>query len=160
MYIGSYTREVDGKGRFLVPAKLKVRLDEVSGGARKAGELVLTRGFERCVYLFPKSQWSEFLKREIESRSELSKDIRKLKRMLTGKAEEVEVDRQGRLLIPKAFLEEHLQMKRGSRRIVVVGVMDHIEIWREEAWQAASREMQDEMEEIAEKISRAGAAAV
>ncbi len=161
MYLGSFMREVDAKGRFLVPAKLKASLSESVGASKRgAAELVLTLGFERCLYVFPKSQWMEFVRKEIESRSELSRDTRALKRMLAGNAQTAEIDRQGRLLIPKVFLEGHLQLKRGSRRIVVVGTMDHIEIWREEAWRAFSIEMQQDFDEIAEKISRSGAGAV
>lgn len=161
MYLGSFVREVDGKGRFLVPAKLKSRLDtESAPRGRGPGELVLTQGFDRCLYLFPKTQWAEFVRKEIQTRSELSSDIRKLKRAMAGNAEYVEIDRQGRLLIPKTFLEGRLQITRKSRRIVVVGSMDHIEIWREDAWQVFSKEMQQDFDDIAEKISRSGGAAV
>lgn len=161
MYLGSYLREVDGKGRFLVPAKLKSRLDAAQAAravsSRAAAEMVLTLGFERCLYLFPKTQWAEFIRKEIESRSELSRDVRSLKRILAGNAQPAEIDRQGRLLIPKVFLEEHLQLKRGVRRIVVLGAMDHIEIWKEDSWAAFSKEMRNDFDEIAEKISSTGA---
>ena len=147
-----FVREVDAKGRFLVPAKLKARLE--------SSELVLTLGFDRCLYLFPKFQWSEFVRKEIETRSELSRDTRALKRMLAGNAQDVEIDSQGRLLIPKVFLEGHLQLKSKTRRIVAVGAMDHIEIWKEESWANFSKEMQQDFDEIAEKISGTGAPAV
>lgn len=157
MYLGSFVREVDAKGRFLIPSKLKRRLDEAATGSSKdAGELVLTLGFDRCLYMFPKAQWAEFVRKEIESRSELSRDTRALKRMLAGNAQTAEIDRQGRLLIPKVFLEGCLQLKRSPRKIVVVGTMDHIEIWKEEAWVKFSKDMQQDFDEIAEKISRSG----
>ncbi len=165
MYLGTYLREVDAKGRFLVPSKLKARLEESirSAGSVRDGELVMTLGFEKCLYLFPKSQWAAFVRKEIESRSELSRDIRFLKRMLASKAQTVEVDRQGRLLIPKDFLDGHLRLGRrpaAPRRVTVIGAMDHIEIWKEEAWAEFSENMQQEFDEIADKISRSGSTAV
>lgn len=161
MYLGSYVREVDSKGRILIPAKLKSRLDESrEGSAKSSAELVLTLGFDRCLYLFPKVQWAEFVRKEIESRSEFSKDTRALKRILAGSAQIAEIDRQGRLLIPKVFLDGHLRLKKSPRKVVVVGTMDHIEIWREDAWQAFSEEMRQDFDEIAEKISRSGGTAV
>lgn len=156
MYLGSFIREVDAKGRFLIPAKLKARLEESHGPGRGAAELVLTLGFDRCLYLFPKKQWAEFIKKEIESRSELSRDTRALKRVIAGNAQEAEIDSQGRLLIPKNFVDEHLRISKSARRIAVVGSMDHIEIWREDAWKNFAREMQQDIDEIAEKISGSG----
>lgn len=157
MYLGTFIREVDGKGRFLVPAKLKTELDKTSG---RGGEIILTVGFEHCLYLFPKAQWADFVKKEIESRSELSSDIRRLKRILAGKAQSVEIDKQGRLLVPKTFLDDYLKLPVKSKRIAVVGAMDHIEIWKESAWLAFEENMQEDFDDIAEKISRSGRAAV
>lgn len=156
MYLGTFGREVDGKGRIIVPAKLKETLEESGGGRRS--ELILTVGFERCLSLFPKRQWADFVKREIDSRSSLSRDTRALKRILAGNAQSVEIDRQGRLLIPKTFLDGHLQLSPRARRVVVVGTMDHIEIWREDSWAAFSKDMRQDFDEIAEKISRSGGA--
>lgn len=161
MYLGSYVREVDTKGRILVPAKLKTQVEDA---AKKAGgrgeELVMTAGFDRSLFLFLKSQWNEFVRREIDSRSALSRDIRALKRILAGRAQMVDIDAQGRLLIPKTFLENVLNVRRASRRVVVVGAMDHIEIWNEGAWKSFEEEMQKDVDEIAEKISRSAQTAV
>lgn len=157
MYLGSFIREVDAKGRFLFPSKLKTRLDAEMTDAPKSGSgLVLTLGFEGCLYVFPKFRWEEFVRKEIESRSQLSRDARALRRVLGANAQEGELDRQGRLLIPKVYLDRHLKLGARARRIAVVGSMDHIEIWKEGDWQVFAEEMRRDVDDIAEKISRSG----
>lgn len=154
MYLGSYVREVDAKGRFLFPAKLKAGLDAEKSDARREAGLVLTLGFEGCLYLFVKFRWEEFVRKEIESRSQLSKDARALRRILGASAQEADIDRQGRLLIPKTFLDGQLRLTKHSRRITVVGSMDHVEIWKEGEWNEFSQKMRRDFDDIAEKISR------
>lgn len=160
MFLGSFVRELDNKGRIILPAKLKKPLD-----AAGETELVLTVGFDRCLYLFGLAQWTAFVRKEIETRSEYSKDARQLKRALAANAVQAEIDKQARVLIPKS-LQAHLAAAgrdsdsgapsagaTGTGRVVVIGAMDHIEIWAEAAWQAFQSGMREDLDAIAEKIS-------
>lgn len=149
MFLGSYTRELDNKGRIILPAKLKKPLD-----AAGETELVLTVGFDRCLYLFGLAQWTAFVRKEIETRSEYSKAARQLKRALAANAVQAQIDKQARVLIPK-ILQARLAPVGASSRVVVIGAMDHIEIWDEAAWQAFQGQMREDLDELAEKISDA-----
>lgn len=144
MFLGSFTRELDKKGRIILPAKLKRPLD-----AAGETELVLTVGFDRCLYLFGLAQWTAFVRKEIETRSEYSRDARQLKRALAANAVQAEIDKQARVLIPKS-LQAHLA---ATGKVVVIGAMDHIEIWAEAAWLAFQGTMREDLDAIAEKIS-------
>lgn len=128
MFTGTYERSLDGKGRLVLPPKHRARLPE-------GGYLTPHAG---CLALFPADVFEEMLAhmREQVRRGELERAA------LVGastSAEEVELDAQGRIVLPPR-LRSFAALETD---VVVTGVYDHVEIWGSAAWQAASGEFTD-----------------
>ncbi|ALP52323.1 division/cell wall cluster transcriptional repressor MraZ [Candidatus Tenderia electrophaga] len=124
MFRGVTPINVDAKGRMAIPAKYRERLQELC-----EGRLVLTVDFDKCLMLFPESEWEQ-LERKLSRLPSLNPRARRLQRLLMGYASECEVDGNGRILLP-AVLREYAQL---DKRIVLVGQGNKFEIWNEEIW--------------------------
>lgn len=142
MFIGQYEHNLEEKGRLSIPKKF--RADLASGG-------VLTRGLDGCLFFFPRERWNEFIAKL--SQTPLTKaDSRGFGRLLTYGATEVELDRQGRILIPE-FLREFAALKS---TIVVAGALQRIEIWSKENFAAYQEKIEKDSENIAERLADLG----
>ncbi len=122
MFLGTHTPRLDDKGRLFLPAKFR---DRLSSG------LVVTRGQERCLYVFP---MDEFVKvadqmREAPTTSKAVRDYMRV--FLSGASDEVP-DKQGRVTIPPA-LREYAGL---SRECTVIGAGARVEVWDTAAWNA------------------------
>jgi MraZ protein len=117
--LGTHSYQLDPKGRVSLPARFR---EAFVDGA------VLTLGQDGCLFCFPRVEWEERA-REVRARPLSDAEGRAYARMFFGKAEAVDLDSQGRLLIP-----QRLRNEVGIRReAVVVGVFDRMEIWSREA---------------------------
>ncbi len=118
LFTGEYDCKLDPKGRLMLPSKLKAKLAE--------GEetLVVLRGFEPCLTVYPLSSWEKVYEK-ISALNEFTEEYRNLQRNLLRGATEVDLDGQGRLLLPKSMLG-HAGI---SHEIVAVGVANRIELW-------------------------------
>src|SRR5215469_2025583 len=114
MFLGEYEHTIDAKGRLAVPAKFRAQLDR---GA------VLSKGMGRCLSVYTMTRWEEKSAALVADKSDEA--LRDFERRIYPSACEVELDGQGRLVIP-AKLREYASL--GSE-VTVVGVRDHIEIW-------------------------------
>lgn len=126
MFRGINTATIDGKGRMAVPARFRevVLLDS-------SGELVVTIDMrERCLLMYPLSQW-EVVQDKLERLSNIGPQARLLQRLLIGHATDLNLDAQGRLLVP-SILREYGEI---SKKVVLVGQGNKIEIWSDEHWQ-------------------------
>jgi MraZ protein len=113
--LGTHSYQLDPKGRISLPARFR---DAFASGA------VLTLGQDGCLFCFPRAEW-EARAGEVRDRPLSDSEARAYARMFFGKAESVELDSQGRLLIP-----QRLRGEVGiSKEAVVVGVYDRMEIW-------------------------------
>ena len=90
MFLGRFEHSVDNKGRVAVPARFRDRL---------SGELIMTRGNDRCLYLFTEESW-EPLAAKLNALPTGDADARNLRRAVFSAAEPVEIDKQGRVMIP------------------------------------------------------------
>lgn len=118
--LGEHHYQLDPKGRISLPAKFRE--------AFKAG-VHLTLGQEGCLYAFPPDQWQKERAR-VEERALADQDSRAYTRIFFGNAEHVDLDAQGRLVVPRRLRAKvHL-----SRDVAVIGVADRLEIWAEEEW--------------------------
>jgi MraZ protein len=118
--LGEHHYQVDPKGRISLPAKFREVLSE---------GVHLTLGQEGCVYAFPNREWEQE-KERVESRTLADPRNRGYARVFFGNAERVDLDAQGRLVVPR-----RLRDKVGlGRDVAVVGVSDRLEIWAREAW--------------------------
>ncbi len=123
MFLGRHAHTLDSKGRMAVPARFR---DELADG------LVVTRGVDHCLAIYPISQWNE-LAANIDALPVSDADARTFRRMIFAEAIDLVPDGQGRILIPP-----ELRAFAGlEREAVVIGVHSFIEVWSPERWNAA-----------------------
>jgi MraZ protein len=120
MLLGTYEPRLDEKGRIILPAKFR---DEFAGG------LVLTRGQERCIYVFPR-QTFEGLVETVQSAPLSSKVARDYVRLLLSGGSDEIPDKQSRVTIP-VQLRDYAGL---GRDLVVIGAGSRAEIWAADAW--------------------------
>ncbi len=126
-----------------VPAKMRRSL---SPDAKET--FVATRGFERCVFLYPLDVWEEIEER-MRSKNQFVAENRAFTRSLSRWAEELTLDGQGRIALPKSLLE--FAGLQTSEKALVIGALDRIEVWNNAAFEA-HEEQQDEYELLAERV--------
>jgi MraZ protein len=113
--LGTHSYQLDPKGRVSLPSRFR---EAFADGA------VLTLGQDGCLFCFPRAEWEE-RSREVRSLPLSDAEGRAYARMFFGKAEAVELDSQGRLLIP-----QRLRNEVGiGKEAIVLGVFDRMEIW-------------------------------
>ena len=120
MFLGTHTPKLDEKGRLILPAKFREPL--VDG-------LVMTKGQERCVVIWPNEQFDEYAE-SLRQRSQNNEKVRAYTRVFFSSAFDDSADKQGRITIP-APLREWAGL---DRELVVVGADTRIEVWATEAW--------------------------
>jgi len=132
MFLGEYTPNITEGSRIALPKKLR---DQIHGD-----EIILSRGFEKCVFLYDKEDWVSETSKQLESPISDIK-TRNLKRYLFASAAETGIDAQGRLVLPSS-LKEYAGL---DKRTVVIGAGDHIEIWDPDVWQAHLEKISKEL---------------
>lgn len=142
MFLGTYEHTVDEKGRVIMPARFRSRLEE---GA------VMVFWFEECLAVFPRQEFDKLMAK-MEALPEGSRERRQMARVLFGNAGEAVPDRQGRLTIPPRLR----QMAGLDREVVVVGVMNRVEIWDRERWEESMRGGIERLEQSGEKLAEFG----
>ena len=142
MFIGEYSLSMDNKGRCAVPAKFRARL---GAGA------VLTRGLDKSLFLYPKEQWEQ-IAGKLAALPISQANSRAFARLMLAGAWDIEIDKQGRMAIP-----EYLRKFAGlTKKIVIAGLYDRLEIWDEEAWGAYKANTERESSSIAEALGELG----
>ena len=143
---GQVDYSVDSKGRVAIPAKMRAALSPDAQGT-----FTLIKGFEQCIYAYPQDQW-KLKEDEYSSLNTNNRDARHLVRMILMWAEEVSLDGQGRISLPKA-LSEYADIRD---RALVIGAMDHIELWDPEAFANYLKEHTTDQETLAEQVMGSG----
>lgn len=125
MFRGANPIAVDLKGRIAVPVRYREDLMNVCGG-----QLVITVEYrDRCLLMYPRQEWLE-VEKKLHSLPAMHEFSRRLQRFMVGHAKEVEMDRQGRMLIPSELRE----LAGLDRQVVLVGQVHKFEIWDETRW--------------------------
>ncbi len=145
MFYGEYRYKVDKKGRLVIPAKFRRAL------IKYKKHLIITRGLERCLFLFAREQWRRQEER-LRNMPFTRGNPRAFSRLFFSGAALCIPDRQGRITIP-SYLLEFAQIKE---KIVLIGVSDRIEIWSEKNWDGYLQSSLASFEEIAEKLVTQG----
>ena len=122
MFLGTYEPKLDDKGRVILPARFR---DDMEGG------IVLTRGQEHCIYVFPLADFVE-LQQTLAKAPLTSKEARSYTRVLLSGAVDDIPDKQGRITIP-AMLRTYAGL---DRNLAVIGTGNRVEIWDSAAWAA------------------------
>ena len=140
MFMGEYNHSIDAKGRLIIPSKVRDMLGD---------EFVVTKGLEGCLFVFEKYDFESFMDK-LNEKSDLEAKVRKIKRFFISGAQEMEPDKQGRMLVPPT-LREYAGLEK---EVVFAGVGGHIEIWDKSKWDDVTSF--DDINDIAEELSNIG----
>lgn len=122
MFLGSYQQKLLTNGQVVLPAKLRA---ELSGK-----KVVLAKGFDKCIYGFSPIMWEKLAEAEL-LKPLLSEEGRRMRQRIFSQAEEVDLDAQGRFVIP-VYMRNYAALQEN---LVFIGAGDHFEIWDRQEWE-------------------------
>ena len=124
MFRGATKVTLEARGRVAIPTRYRERL-----AARCDGQLVATVDRDYCLLIYPFPDWEE-IERKLVRLPSLNAQARRLQRLMVGYATELELDAQGRILLPKELRE----FARLERQAILIGQGNKFELWDEETW--------------------------
>lgn len=142
MFIGEFQHSLDAKGRIALPAKFRTK---ITGGA------IITRGIDKCLFVFTGKEW-ETLAAKLMALPLSQANSRAFVRLMLSGAADVELDSQGRILIPD-YLRKYAGLNKEAK---VTGVYNRMEIWDTAVWNEYKAKSEGQSEEIAEKLGELG----
>jgi MraZ protein len=142
MFIGEFEYRMDEKGRVPIPPKF--RTEEL-----KKDGMVLAPGMEKCITVYPLSEWKK-LADSLTSGSLVPSKVRKLNRAIFATAFNLEIDGQGRIMVP-AQLRQYAGIRDA---VVVAGANTYLELWSKEQWETEKTRCQEEAWQIIESLER------
>jgi MraZ protein len=142
MLIGEYTHTLDDKNRMSLPIKFRQEMGK---------SVVVAPGLDNCLSVFTTKEWQK-ISGKLSDSSMLASDNRSFSRFMFGQAVVVDVDGQGRILIP-----ENLKNRSGlSSKVTVIGVQNRAEIWDEKAWNDYKKVVETKADALADKLGQIG----
>jgi MraZ protein len=142
MFMGEYKNSIDEKGRLLIPSRLR---SEVTGNV-----MVMTRGVDTCLWLFPPEQWKKIAESIMGSSSLFKSKTRLLQRRIIAPAQECEIDKAGRITIPPTLRESAgIELKKEA---VILGIDSYLEVWDTNAYSSYLDESESDFLEAAEEL--------
>ena len=142
MFMGKYNNSIDAKNRMIVPSKHRDQL---------GGRCILTKGMDSCLYIYPLGEWEKVVEK-VSTLPQTDKNVRKYIRDVFANAEECEIDKQGRILIP-AELKKRVFI---DKELVTMGAMSRIEIWSKEVWENPEQYVCEEDEDFISQLTKYG----
>ena len=140
MFMSQYNHTIDTKGRLIIPSKFREILGE---------EFVVTQGMDGCLFVYANDDWNAF-EQKLTSLPVINKQARQFARFFLSGAAQVEVDKQGRILLP-ANLRQFAGL---DKDVVLVGVGSRIEIWSKEKWEEVNSDV--DMDDISASMESLG----
>jgi MraZ protein len=138
VFLGTHTPRLDEKGRLFLPAKYR---EELAGG------LVITKGQDRCLYVFPVAEFGRITE-AMSAAPVTPKGLRDYSRVLFASASDETPDKQGRITIPPG-LREYAGL---TRDCAVIGANTRLEIWDSAAWESYLAEQEDAFSAASEEV--------
>jgi MraZ protein len=138
LFLGTHTPRLDEKGRLILPAKYR---EELSAG------LVLTKGQERCLYVFPVTEFGRITD-ALRTAPMTARGVRDYSRVFFASASDEELDKQGRITIPLS-LRDYAGLQR---ECVVIGANTRLEIWDAQAWTSYLEQQEDAFSDASEEV--------
>lgn len=132
MFLGEFQPNLTEGSRIALPKKLR---DQIQGE-----EVVLSRGFEKCIFIYDKADWLKESEKQVENPI-TDKQTRDLKRYMFGNATEATVDAQGRVVLPPNLVG----YAAIDKKTAVIGAGDHIEVWDADTWSTYLEKLQGEL---------------
>lgn len=142
MFIGEYSHTVDEKGRVALPSKFRKDL--------KKG-VVITKGLDSCLWVYTRDEWEALAQKLATLPISQSKNRSFVRLMLAG-AMDIDLDSQGRVNLPQ-YLRSYAKL---SKRAIVAGLYNRLEIWDEKEWNAYKRQMEKDSTKVADSLSELG----
>ena len=147
MFRGSSFHTIDTKGRIIIPARFRdvIKADGADG--------VMVSRMDSCLVGYPFNEWRK-IEAKILAMAEKSENMRRFRRVFIGGAFECNCDKQDRILIPPSLR----QYAAFEKEIVLVGVLDHFEIWSRDNWDDENLNLEEDMkkEEVRNEIAKLG----
>lgn len=131
MPYGEYPYAVDDKGRVIIPPQFRTFVED---------GMIITRGLERCLYIFPTRRWDE-LEEKLENLPVTDTDSRKFTRYFYSGASKVKLDGAGRITLPSTL--RTFAGLNGS--VMIAGTPNHLEVWDEDLWSTTISELQENL---------------
>jgi MraZ protein len=138
VFLGTYSPRLDDKGRLVLPAKFR---DELAEG------LVMTKGQERCLYVFSATEWARMTERLREAPLS-AQGARAYSRVFFASAHDEVPDKQGRVTVPQA-LRDYAGL---DRECAVIGANTRVEIWDATAWDAYLESQEESFASLSEEV--------
>jgi MraZ protein len=142
-FFGEYECKLDEKGRLRLPSAILNQL-----GENNSREFVANRGFERCLYLFPKDVWTVKLN-EVQGLNEYLPEVRQFKRYFYRGATEFTPDKADRILLPKILLD----YAGIDKTLIITAVGEYLEVWNAEAYKDLINTEPEDISALAQKIA-------
>jgi MraZ protein len=142
-FIGSETFSLDSKGRVNIPAKMRKSIP-----ADADNTFVVNRGMEDCIAAYPINEFNAQFKKKFEELNPFDSTNRRMLRIMLECCEEVVMDAQQRITLPKKLLE----LAGIDGKITVLGADDHIEFWNPETYEKYKNDCDESYETIVEKV--------
>src|SRR3954466_3887233 len=140
MLLGAYDHTLDDKNRLTLPAKFREAF--IDG-------VVITRGLDGCLYAFRRQDWDRLVDSRLSTLDPLSPEGRRLQRHFFSGATAADLDKQGRVMVPRELIEH----ARPGRAVVAPGVNDLLEIWDRAAWRTELSAVEGSAEDVAERLA-------
>jgi len=142
MFIGEYSHTIDPKKRLALPSKFRGEL---------GSKVVVTRGLDNCLFVYPMKVWEE-IATKLGTLPVGEAATRSFIRVMLAGAADVELDSQGRILVP-----EYLKNDGGLKKdVTIVGLFNRLEIWDSEEWRKYKTQAEKNTGEIAEELGKLG----
>ena len=142
-FFGEYECKLDEKGRLKLPSAILNQL-----GENNSREFVANRGFERCLYLFPKDVWTVKLN-EVQGLNEYLPEVRQFKRYFYRGATEFTPDKADRILLPKILLD----YAGIDKTLIITAVGEYLEVWNAESYRELINTEPEDISALAQKIA-------
>lgn len=142
MFIGEYHHAIDDKGRLAVPVKFRDDIGET---------VVVTRGLDNCLFVYTQQEWTG-LAEQLSKLSVAKANTRAFARLMLAGAMELEVDKQGRVILPD-YLRKFASLKK---KVVIAGLLNRLEVWDAAAWQKYQAGTERKAGDIAEALGELG----
>ncbi len=137
---GRYAHTIDVKGRMNFPTKLREKLGEC---------FIITKGLDGCLFVYSMEEWEQ-LEEKLNAQKMASREGRMAQRHFCSNAQELESDKQGRVLIP-AFLREYAAI---DKDVIVIGAGARAEVWDKARLEALESEelTDDKIEDMMQNL--------
>ena len=142
LLMGEYYHTVDPKGRLILPAKLRDELGE---------NFIITKGLDNCLFVYPKEEW-KILEIKLKQLPMAKAEARAFVRFFFSGAAELELDKNGRILLPLS-LREYANL---DKDVIIIGVSNRVEIWSKSEWNNYNDKVAPMVAEIAENLADLG----